>query len=357
MERVLHIVGNMNMGGQETFIMNVYENIDREKVQFDFIVHSEKEGYYDRRIKELGGRIYRISPISKHPIKSIKQFIDVIKKSKYNIVHRHTSSSIVAIEMLIAKILRVKKIIVHSHNNLCKHKLVNKIFRPILNFCSNYKLACSTEAAKWLFGNKHYKEVNIIYNGINLKKFLYNEKIRKKIRTQLNVNNKIVIGHIGRFEYQKNHRFIIDIFSELLKENRKYELWLIGDGRLRKEIENYIDSKDIKEYVKLFGIVDNVNELLQAMDVFIFPSIYEGLGISLIEAQINGLKCIVSENIQEEAIITDNVSKIPLGKMLLWKKKIENIKEYDRNIKISDKINNFSINNVAKTLEKIYLEE
>lgn len=357
MERVLHIVGNMNMGGQETFIMNVYENIDRRKVQFDFIVHSKEEGYYDKRIEELGGRIYRIFPISKHPIKSIKQLIDIIKKNKYTILHRHTSSSVVAIEILIARILKVKKIIVHSHNNSSKHKIINKIFRPILNLCANYKFACSEDAAKWLFGKKHYKEVKIIYNGINLQNFLYNEEIRKKIRTQFNIKDNIVIGHIGRFEYQKNHKFIINIFSELLKNNKKYELWLIGDGKLKEEIEDYIGSKKIKEHVKLFGIVDNVNELLQGMDIFIFPSIYEGLGISLIEAQISGLKSIVSEAIQEEAIITDNVYRIPLSKTDLWKKKIESIKQYCRHITINSKMNNFSINNVSKTLEKIYLEE
>ena len=357
MKRVLHIVGNMNMGGQETFIMNLYEHIDRSKIQFDFVVHSNEEGYYDKKIKELGGRIYRIQPISKNPIKSMIQLGHIIKENKYDILHRHTASSIIAIELIVAKILKVKKIIVHAHSNFSENKLLHKIFRPILNLFANYKMACSKEAARWLFGNRQLSSVIIINNGIDLTEFLYNNEIRQKIRRKYKVEKNIIIGHVGRFECEKNHEFVIEIFSKIIKSDNRYRLWLIGEGSLKKEIEQKAKKMGIYKYVNFFGIVDNVNELLQGMDVFIFPSIYEGLGISFIEAQVSGLKCIVSENIQQEAIITNEVVKINLKEKKLWCEEIEKTTVENRKIKIDEQISKFDINNTSKKLEKIYLED
>ena len=198
MVRVLQISGNMNMGGQETFIMNVYRNVDRSKIQFDFVVHSKERGYYDDEIEKLGGRIYRITPMTKNIFKHCKELKNVIKKGKYEIVHRHTSSSIVFIDLLIEKICGVKKRIVHSHNNLSKNVILHKIFRPFLNLLSTDKMACSIEAAKWLFGNKYCKCAEVVNNGVELTKFLFNKEIRNLIRKKYDVEDNIIIGHVGR---------------------------------------------------------------------------------------------------------------------------------------------------------------
>ncbi len=358
MVRVLQISGNMNMGGQETFIMNVYRNVDRSKIQFDFVVHSKERGYYDDEIEKLGGRIYRITPMTKNIFKHCKELKNVIKKGKYEIVHRHTSSSIVFIDLLIAKICGVKKRIVHSHNNLSKNVILHKIFRPFLNLLSTDKMACSIEAAKWLFGNKYCKCAEVVNNGVELTKFLFNKEIRNLIRKKYDVEDNIIIGHVGRFDYQKNHNYILKIFSKVIEKNDKYRLWLVGEGAIKEEIKQKAKEENIEKYIKFFGIVDNVNELLQGMDIFVFPSIYEGLGISLVEAQISGLKCIVSENIQNEAIITNNVKMIKLEQDNLWCKEIEEIQNgYNRQIKIDDKVDSFNIKKVAENLERNYLEE
>lgn len=358
MVRVLQISGNMNMGGQETFIMNVYRNVDRSKIQFDFVVHSKERGYYDDEIEKLGGRIYRITPMTKNIFKHCKELKNVIKKGKYEIVHRHTSSSIVFIDLLIAKICGVKKRIVHSHNNLSKNVILHKIFRPFLNLLSTDKMACSIEAAKWLFGNKYCKCAEVVNNGVELTKFLFDKEIRNLIRKKYDVEDNIIIGHVGRFDYQKNHNYILKIFSKVIEKNDKYRLWLVGEGAIKEEIKQKAKEENIEKYIKFFGIVDNVNELLQGMDIFVFPSIYEGLGISLVEAQISGLKCIVSENIQNEAIITNNVKMIKLEQDNLWCKEIEEIQNgYNRQIKIDDKVDSFNIKKVAENLERNYLEE
>ena len=358
MVRVLHISGNMNMGGQETFIMNIYRNIDRSKIQYDFVVHSKKKGYYDKEIEKLGGKIYRITPISQNIYKHCKELKNIIKSGGYNIVHRHTSSSIAFIDLLVAKICKVKKRIVHSHSNRTKKaSLLNIICRPFLNILATKKLACSMEAKKWLYGKKT-SNCTILYNAIEIDKFIFKKEIREKIRKEYNCKDKFIIGHVGRFSLEKNHEFILKLFKELQKQVNNIELWLIGDGELKQHILNQAEELKIKNKIRFFGIIKNVEDVLQAMDIFIFPSIYEGLGISLIEAQISGLKCIVSKNIQSEAIITDNVicKELTIDE---WKKDIFNfIKEKQKREidKYNPNIQKFSMNNLIKEITDIYLK-
>ena len=195
------------MGGQETFIMNVYRNIDRSKIQFDFIVHSEKRGYYDDEIESLGGKIYRSPQMSKNIIKYINFLRKIIKENKYNIIHRHTCSAIASIDLLVAKFCKVEKRIVHSHsNNIGKKQLIHKFLRRTLTKLSNKRYACSKKAGEWLYKNKKF---TVIQNGIDTTKFLYKNEIRNKIKKIENSENKIILGHVGRFENEKNHKFII----------------------------------------------------------------------------------------------------------------------------------------------------
>lgn len=356
MKRVLHIVGTMDMGGQETFIMNIYRKIDRKKVQFDFVVHSNNRGYYEDEIEKLGGKIYRIEPMGRNIIKHCRKLYKILKKNPKYIIHRHTCSSIVWIDLLVAKIAGIEERVVHCHaTQATSHEIINAIFKPILNLLSTIKLACSKKAGIFLYGKKQKFEV--IYNAIDTEKFLFNDRIRNKIRKEYNINDdELILGHIGRFDKAKNQKFLIEIFEKVVNVKKDTQLWLIGDGEIKKDLEKLVIEKGLKDNIKFLGTRNDVNEYLMAMDIFVFPSIYEGLGIALIEAQCTGIDCIVSENIVNEAIVTPNVIKINLNDESVWIKKILNHKKQkSRLINIDQtKINNYRIENLINQMEEIY---
>lgn len=354
--KVIHIVGKMDMGGQETFIMNLYRNIDRNKIQFDFIVHSKEKGYYDDEIEKLGGKIYRITPLSKNIFKHILELYKVLKVNNKYILHRHTCSSIIAIDLLVAKLAKIKKRIVHSHaTKSSTHEVANKIFMFLMNKLATDKLACSNEAGKFLYGEK--SKFKVIHNSIELEQFEFNEQTREEVRKEHKCKDKYVIGHVGRFDEAKNHKFILELMEQIVKKNSNVELWLIGDGELRKEIEEDAENKKIKQYIKFMGTQKNVNRLLMAMDVFIFPSIYEGLGIALIEAQCTGLNCVVSNQIPNEAIITNNVKKLDIKEEKeIWIKEILREPKEKRIIDMDEeKIRQYGINNLLKEMKDVYM--
>lgn len=355
MKRVLHIVGTMDMGGQETFIMNIYREIDRKKVQFDFVVHSNNRGYYEDEIKKLGGKIYRIEPMGKNIIKHCKDLYKILKKNPKYIVHRHTCSSIVWIDLLVAKMAKIEERIVHCHaTHTTSHGMLNTIFKVMINSLATVKLACSKKAGIFLYGKKQNFEV--VYNAIDTKKFLFNNNIRNKIREEYKINyDELILGHIGRFDKSKNHKFLIEVFEKVVNVKKDAQLWLIGDGELKEELEKMIVEKGLKDNVKFLGIKSNCNEYLMAMDIFVFPSIYEGLGIALIEAQCTGISCIVSENIVEEAIVTKNVIRLNLSDESAWAEKILSIKTHNRVIDINKtEINNYKIEKLINQIERIY---
>lgn len=310
-KKILHIVGTMQMGGQETFIMNIFRNIDREKYEFGFVVHSDEKAYYEDEVEKLGGKIYRIKSISKNPIKHAMQLRTIINQNNFEIMHRHTNTSIVFIDLLIGRLCRMKKVIVHSHSNVSsKFKTIHKIFRPLLNIFATEKLACSKEAGYWLYGKR--QKFIIVPNSIDIDKFKYNEEKRMLIRKENNCLNKIVLGHIGRFDKIKNQTFLVDIFEKIVEKNKNVELWFLGNGEEKENIEKKCKEKNIIDSVKFFGTVKDTYNFLQGMDLFVFPSIKEGLGIALIEAQVAGLTCVVSDTIQKEAIISKNVIQLSI---------------------------------------------
>ena len=223
-----------------------------------------------------------------------------------------------------------------------------------MNKFANIKLACSESAGKFLFGRK--QKFEIINNAIDVEKYIFDEKIRKSIREKYNARNKFVIGHVGRFDRAKNHRFILEIFEDILRKKENSELWLIGDGILKSEIEEIAKQKSIYQKIKFLGIKNNVNELMMGMDAFIFPSSYEGLGIVLIEAQTSGLVCTVSDRIQPEAIVTNNVNVLSLNDQLgKWSETIiKTYKTEGRKSIENKKIDDFKIENLVKKMEKIY---
>ncbi len=303
-KRILQIVGAMNRAGTETMLMNIYRNIDKEKVQFDFISYSQQDAHYDNEIKSLGGRVIRLSKTT-----SIREHVRAIKENgPYEAVHSHTLYHC-GIANLAAKLAGIKIRVAHAHTTLDKcdsltRKLYIRAMRTLIMNNSTHLLACSNEAGKYLFGNSVLKKSNYRFfpNLIDYSNFLMVETEKlNQFKDETSLQKSIVIGHIGRFIESKNHKFLLEIMKCLLKRDPHITLLLVGDGDLKHEIEEIAKMKNLYEKIKFVGIRDDISTMLHSMDVFVFPSIYEGLGLVLLEAQASGLPCIVSEAIQPEA--------------------------------------------------------
>lgn len=356
--RILQIVPNMQAGGLETFIMNVYRNIDKSKVQFDFLVHYTEEKFYDKEIEKLGGKIYRFSLRNDNNIfKYIKELNDFFSKHKeYKIIHCHMAS-IGALIFAIAKKNGIKYRIAHSHNTNTEKNLkgiIKSILIKPYKYFSSYNFACSNDAGNFLFKNKKFE---ILYNGIYTEKFAYNEEKRIEIRKKLGISDELVIGHVGRMCEQKNHLYLLDIFYHYNKVNPKSKLLLIGTGELEDRIKEKVTQLNIEKNVLMIGNKDNVNDYYNAMDCFILPSKFEGLGIVAIEAQSSGLLCLISDNIPIEAdVVPELVTRLSIKqKPSNW---IKNINRSKDRIKFNEvvKNSNYDINKVVDKLTEIYIK-
>lgn len=363
--RVLQVMSNMNRGGAETMIMNVYRKIDRNEVQFDFVVHSNKKSAYEDEIKELGGKIFSFPNYkgSNH-FEYKKAWNDFFKENiDYKIIHAHKRST-ASIYLKIAKKYQIKTII-HSHSASSKGgfaSLVKKIFQLPLRYRADYLFACSKNAGKWLFGKKAVDKGNfyVIKNAIDLNKFDYNKKIRENKRKEMGLDNQFVIGHIGTFNEVKNQTFIIDIFNQIIKRCDDARLMLVGGGAMQNIIEKKITETKLQDKVILTGIRDDVAELLQAMDIFVFPSLYEGLPLTLIEAQAAGLNCIISDSITDEVKITSLIESLPLNEgVRKWTDKVLSFKDNNKrgSVLAEMKKSGYNIDLTTEWLQEFYLNE
>lgn len=335
--RVLQVLGGLNRGGAETMVMNLYRNIDRNKIQFDFIKHTESKCAYDDEIKELGGRIYSIPKYKVYNhFQYKKAWNNFFKKHpEYKIIHGHVRST-ATIYLKIAKKYGLYAI-AHSHST-SSGKGIKAIIKNMLQFriryITDYFMGCSKEANEWLYGKKiaNSEKCIILHNAIDVEKYTYNEDIRNKLRKELNIKeDEMVVGNIGRFSYMKNHKFLIDIFEKLCKtENCK--LLLVGDGELKNDIQNIVKNKHLENKVIFTGVRSDVNEILQAMDIFVMPSIFEGLPVTLIEAQASGVPSLIANTITKEVDITPLIYRENLkNEPLIWTNKIKDIlKNFNR---------------------------
>lgn len=360
--RIAHIVGKMNSGGVESFIMNYYRNIDKKKIQFDFIVDMDSNvPQYDEIIK-LGGNIIKISPYE-NLFKYIKDLKRVFKDNNYIIVHSHLNALSV-IPLSVAFFSRIPIRIAHSHSTTNKKEwkknLLKNLLKPFSKVFATDYYACTNHSAEWLFGKKFLedKKVTIINNAIDVNKFKYDFNKRIRVRNELSINDCYVLGNVGRFVQQKNHEYLIDLFEKLYKQDDRYRLMLIGEGPLEVEIKNKLKKKQIDRGVLFIGTTDKVEEYMCAMDLFVFPSLYEGLGMVVVEAQACGLPCIVSKNVPEDVNITRNVEFLELKDIEDWTETI-NIyrnKNIDRSVDINDFVKkHYSINENSNTLECNYI--
>lgn len=363
--RVLHVLGRLDRGGAETMVMNIYRNINRDKVQFDFIIHTDDECDYSKEIRMMGGQIFSIPQykVVNH-LQYIKEWELFLKKNKeYKIIHGHVRST-GSLYLKIAKKYGLTTI-AHSHNTSSgkgiKASIKNVLQQSLTNY-ADFLFACTNDAGKWLFGEQILKDsrYHVVKNAIDANKFDFNPLIRKTVREELKVNNRIVIGHIGRFHSQKNHDFLIDIFYEIHLLEPDAILLLIGDGELLPKIKCKVQQLSLNDNVMFMGVREDISDLLQAMDVFVLPSLYEGLGIVAVEAQAASCKCLVSDSTPIDVKVTDLVSFMPLDKgKHEWAKKIlEIIKNRNRASKI-DKIisSGYHIDSVAIWYQEFYLKE
>lgn len=312
--RVLHVVTYMGRGGLETMLMNYYRNIDRSKVQFDFLTHRDFKADYDDEILALGGKIFHLpnlNPFGSAYLSKLNQFFK--EHTEYKIVHSHLDC-MAGIPLKYAKKNGVPVRIAHSHssNQVKDSKYILKLFfkRNISKYATQL-FACSQVAGKWMFGNKNFSVLN---NAIDAEKYVYNTDVRIKIRELFGLKqDEFVVGHIGRFNTSKNHNFLIDIFSEIIKINPRSKLLLVGVGELQDNIRNKVNCLGLSDKVIFAGLRDDVPQVLQAMDIFVLPSLFEGLGIVNIEAQAAGLSCFISDKVPIECKKTkDLVLQVPL---------------------------------------------
>lgn len=355
--RVLYVNGGlMHRGGIESYMMNYYRNIDRNKVQFDFIVHGYEKGEYDDEITAMGGKIFHVPIKSKHPLIYKKELRKIFKNNDYKIIHSHLDA-MSAWVLKEAKKCGIPVRIAHSHNtqHLTTNKIkfaVNEYARKNINKFANYRCACSHDAAKWLFLTD---DVIYVKNAIDIDKFKFDENVRNSVRAELGIGDELVIGHVGRFDYQKNHEFLIEVLSKVVKTKKDTKLLLVGDGILRSDIEKQIADLGLRDNVIMLGIRDDACRIFNAFDIFAFPSRFEGLGIVLIEAQANGLKCIASDVVPREANAGGNVYYLPLNEEI-WNIQILKM-DLNRKADIEMLVQRgYDIKNEADKLCKMYLK-
>ncbi len=362
--RVAQIIGKWLGGGVESVVMNYYRNIDRSKIQFDFICDEDSTNIPYAEIESLGGKVILIPPYQK-VIKYHKELKRVLKEGNYKIVHSHINTLSV-FSLFAAKCAGVPVRIAHSHSTTNKKEknknLMKQLLRPFSKVFATDYMCCSELAGRWLFGDKEYDKGNVylLNNAIDLDKFKYDEVVRREKRKELNIDDDtLVIGHVGRFVEQKNHRFLIDIFNEVHKQNEKSILLLVGQGPLQEEIKEKVKSLGIDDCVKFLGQRNDISELYQAMDLFLFPSLYEGLGMVVIEAQCSNLPCVVSTEVPETVKININIEFVDLSDdSSYWWLKIKKVLNdtFDRKMQIEkNKLSRYNIKKEAPILEKKYL--
>ncbi|MBB1552724.1 MAG: glycosyltransferase family 1 protein [Clostridiales bacterium] len=358
--RILHIVQRMEAGGTQSFLMNLYRNIDRSKVQFDFLVEYEEKEFYDDEIISLGGKIYYTNfRKTLNLIKFRRTMSDILKEHpEYKIVHIH-ATAIGKICTDVARKCGVKTIIAHTHNNSAVKdwKYYPKILlRKLYTNGPTDFFACSEDAGRYTFKNKKF---TVIYNAIDIDKFLFNQEVRENFRKELNIEDKFVIGNIGRLHEQKNQSFLIDIFYEIQKNKDNAILLIIGKGPLENELKEKVSNLGINNKVYFLGNRKDVERIYQGMDVFVLPSLFEGLGIVAVEAQVSGLPVVASTGVAKEANITNNIQNIDLNDSIdTWKEAICKSNVESRNsVEKIVRNSKFDVKNNAKFLQESYLKK
>lgn len=355
MLRVLQVIGSLGNAGVEAVVMNYYRHMNRQLVQFDFITCSSVQERYDEEILKMGGQIFRLPSRARKPLSYMYELHKVIKINKYAIVHIEQNSASMAMDGLVAKLCGVRVIIGHSHNTRCNVLWQHYLFRPIVNRVLTHRFACSREAGEWVFGNK--KDVVVIPNAIDTKKFTFDGSKRELIRKELNLEEKFVVGFVGRLHMQKNPYRLLEIFAALCKRCEKAHLLIIGDGEEKEGMLLRCKELNISSRVSFLGVKININELMMAMDVFFMPSLYEGLPVVTVEAQASGLKCVLSDKVPAPALL-DSIVYLPLEETNeRWVNELLRVNTTTERAKASSIVmeGGYDINCEASNLQRFYM--
>ncbi len=320
MKRLLCLLSGMNAGGAETFLMKVYRGLDRSRYQLDFCINVPEKCFYEEEILALGGRIYRI-PAKSQDLRGFQRGLQqVVAENGYQYVLRITSSAMGFLDLRLAKKAGARVCIARSSNSsdggsvgaLLAHRLGRLLYGRFVDV----KLAPSDLAARYTFGSRAYEQgqVHILHNAVDVASLGYDPEARKALRTELGIpENARVVGHIGRFSAQKNHSFLLDIFQQIQKSDPQAVLLLVGKGELEGALRQKVQALGLADKVIFAGVRKDIPACLSSMDVFVFPSLYEGMPNTIIEAQANGLRCILADTITRQADITGLLEYLPLS--------------------------------------------
>ncbi len=360
-ERILCVLGKLKSGGVESIMCSYYSFLDKTKYQYDFIYEEGSDYDIPEELIKMGARAFKVPSVS-NPVKYVGAIRKIIKKEGYRIVHSNLNS-LSLFSLYAAKTCGVKYRILHNHTTSSpverKRTFVKKLLRPFNVVLCNVSCACSELAAKWMYGEKAVREnkVKVLNNGVDIKKYRFDPKSRAEIRKEFNIENKTVIGHIGRFVTTKNHLFVIDLFLEYNKHNSDAVLMLVGDGELMNDVKSYAEERGVISRVIFTGVRTDAERILSAFDAFVLPSFYEGLPVVCVEACASGLPVILSDAVTRECAILDTVSFLPIDSPARWAEKLLAIEETDR-FACNDKMENsrFDMRICAKELEALYAE-
>lgn len=308
--KILQIGLGNNPGGIEAFVMNYYRELADKGIQFDFVCMYDKIAH-EEEIRSLGGEIFYVPDVKKNYFGYVRKMKKILNPEAYGAVHVNMLSAANITPLKLCARAGMKKIIVHSHNSSVPglvRSLMDRMNRPGLNRYATARFACGEKAARWMFGDFAFEhgEVKIIRNAVDVDKYIFSEEKRNQVRREHGFGERLVIGHVGRFDLQKNHEGLLDIFQEISRREPDAVLCLVGDGGLKEHIQKKAADAGLKEKVFFMGVRENVEDFLSSMDVFLFPSLFEGLPFTLVEAQTNGLPCVVSDTITTEAFLGGN---------------------------------------------------
>lgn len=344
-------------GGLTTVMMNYYHAMDKTGLQIDFASTNNPSNVLLDELKVNSSKYFNLGSRKKQLPKYLKNLKAVLKNGHYDVIHVNGNSATMAFELVVAKKCGVPVRIAHGHTTQTDHATLNKFLKSAFKRSYTYAVAVSSKAGNWLYDGEKYK---ILKNAINVEKYQFNETIRKKIRSELGIEDKCVIGHLGKIYEPKNHDFLIDIFYEIKKTNKTACLLLVGDGELKDKIKSKCEGLNLEDVI-FTGMVSNVYDYLQAMDVFVFPSLWEGSPLALIEAQASGLPCLVSSNVTKDAKCTQNIVYMDLAESAeAWAKKATEISEnLPCRTGVLDEIRRggYDIQTEAKKLRMIYLNK
>lgn len=362
--KVLMVVKEFGIQGISDVILNYVENINHKRFQVDVLAGEQYAKENLKRLKACGGKFWCVQDRDQNILRYTTCVARMIRQEGYKIVHVHGNSAMIIPELLAAQWGGVPVRIAHAHNVTCNHPKLNKIAEPFFFSLYTDALACSEEAGRWMFKDRPFEVIN---NGVDVSKYIFDAKNRKRVRDKLGIKNEILVGHVGCFNEQKNQARLIGIFHRMVKSSQNIKLLFIGDGEKRAEAERLVQAYNLADKVIFCGRCQQIGAALSAMDIFVFPSLFEGFGIALLEAQISGLICVASDSIPWKANVTEKVKYLALSDSDdTWKEKI--CAEYDNIGTIADRENRsicackmvvdkcYAIKNITRKLELLYEE-